>query len=92
VNLISAVAAQAQAVAPTLASVLPALPSLPPSSNGGAVGVAQRDVDEAQRIQQESGDSEAITPQQVANNRLINERLSSIFPANRTPQSIARET
>ena len=92
VNKIAAVAASAGAPGAGLPSILPALPALPPISNGGVVGVAQRDVDEAQRIQAESGDTEAITPQQVANNRLINERLSSIFPTQRSPQPIARET
>lgn len=92
VNQISAVAATIAAPGAGISSVLPALPSLPPSSNGASLGVAARDIEEAERIQQESGADDAITPQQVANNRLINERLSSIFPAPREPQPIARET
>lgn len=39
-------------------------------------GVTQRDIDEAQRIQDESGDPDAITAEQVASNRRVNDRLA----------------
>jgi hypothetical protein len=92
VNLLASTGRVTQTPGVGVSSVLPALPTVPPSSNGGTVGVIQRDVDEAQRIQQAAGDQEAITPQQVANNRLINERLSSVFGSTNAPQSISRET
>ena len=39
-------------------------------------GVTQKDIDEAQRIQDDSGDPQAITAQQVASNRQLNSRLT----------------
>ena len=92
VNILATAGRVNQTPGAGLPTVLPALPPTAPSSNGGAVGLAQRDVDEAQRIQQETGDPDAISAQQVANNRLINERLSSVFGSTKSPQPINRET
>ena len=92
VNILNTAARVTQAPGVGVASVLPSLPPLPARSNGATVGVAQRDIEEAQRIQREAGDEGAITAQQVANNRLINERLSSVFGTPRAPQSMSRET
>jgi hypothetical protein len=97
VNILSSVSSATQNPGAGIASVLPSLPAQPVSSNGANVGVTrsnitEQDIQEAERIQQEAGDEGAITAQQVANNRLINERLSSVFGTPRAPQSISRET
>jgi len=92
VNILTAAGRVTQTPGVGIESVLPSLPAAPPVSNGATIGVQQRDIDEAQRIQDESGDQGAITAQQVANNRLINERLSSVFGTPRAPQTISRET
>jgi hypothetical protein len=92
VNLLGVAASTARTPGAGLPSVLPSLPPAAPSSNGQNVGLAPQDIQEAERIQAESGDAQAITPQQVANNRLINERLSSVFGQPSRPQTIARET
>ena len=92
VNILNVAGRVTQNPGAGIPNVLPSLPAVPPASNGASVGVAQRDIEEAQRIQNQSGDEGAITAQQVANNRLINERLSSVFGTPRAPQSMSRET
>jgi hypothetical protein len=41
--------------------------------------VTDTDTQEAAKIQADSGDADAITPQQVANNRALNNTLGRIF-------------
>jgi len=49
------------------------------------VGVTDRDIAEAQRIQRESGDESAITAEQVASNRRLNSALTGVFGVPKLP-------
>ena len=77
-----------------------AAPPAVATSGGTAVGVTERDIAEAQRIQRESGDPEAITPEQVASNRRLNSALTGAFGVPKLPnpgvensaQLIAKDT
>jgi hypothetical protein len=62
-----------------------AAPPAAPTSDGSAVGVTDRDIAEAQRIQRESGDPEAITPEQVASNRRLNSAITGVFGVPKLP-------
>lgn len=54
-------------------------PNTNPNQTPSTPGVEDRDRLEALRIQNQAGDADAITPEQVANNRRINERFSAVF-------------
>jgi hypothetical protein len=72
----------ALAAADTLQSALPARSA---TTNGISVGPTAADLAEAQRIQQESGVEDAITPEQVARNRQLNQTLTGLLPIPRLP-------
>lgn len=72
------------AVAPfdTLQNSLPAAPA---TTNGLSVGPTADDIAEARRIQQDSGTPDAISADQVASNRRLNESLTGLLPIPRLP-------
>lgn len=61
------------------------LPALPATTNGLSVGPTADDIAEAQRIQQESGSPDAISADQVAANRRLNDSLTGLLPIPRLP-------
>jgi len=74
------------ALLPTAAdNAVPSLPAGPVTSNGETVGPTAADIAEAQRIQRESGDPEAITAEQVAANRRLNNNLTGLLGFPRLP-------
>lgn len=80
--------------------IVPSLPAQPATSDTENISSDQA---EATRIQRESGDPNAITAEQVASNRRLNETLTGLLPIPRLPnpgtettvagtQDIVRET
>ena len=82
------------ALVPTVAdTAVPALPARPVTSNGETVGPTAADFAEAERIQRESGDPEAITAEQVAANRRLNNNLTGLLGFPRLPnQNTAQDS
>jgi hypothetical protein len=66
----------------TLQSSLPAAPA---TTNGLSVGPTADDIAEARRIQQDSGTADAVSADQVASNRRLNESLTGLLPIPRLP-------
>jgi len=76
------------ALRPTSAdTAVPSLPARPVTSNGETVGPTPADLAEAQRIQRESGDPDAITADQVAVNRRLNNSLTGLLGFPRLPNA-----